>query len=157
MNPMITRLASCCRVSPRLPVKRIARVRFMTANQKTGHTVLVADDYDGVRDFLTILFRSLGHRVVAVSDGDEALRLLREEAIDLAVIDLRLPRLGGLEVYRQARDEGIGVPTVFITGLPEAESEEVAAGWGIPYVLKPLRLDRFLSLVEALLPQKQEG
>jgi CheY-like chemotaxis protein len=66
-------------------------------------SVLVADDEASLRSTLSTILESAGHRVVEAEDGEIALRLLHEQAFDLLVLDLFMPKLDGMEVLRSIR------------------------------------------------------
>jgi CheY-like chemotaxis protein len=68
-------------------------------------TVLVADDSDLVLTRCEALLRTAGFHVLTASDGNEALRLIREEHPDVVVLDLLMPRLTGFDVLREVRQD----------------------------------------------------
>jgi DNA-binding NarL/FixJ family response regulator len=84
----------------------------------------LADDHPLILDGLEALFRGPGFEVVArCRDGEEALRAVRAHAPDVLVLDVRMPRMGGLEVLRAMREEGLATRVVILTA--EAEDEEL--------------------------------
>lgn len=84
----------------------------------------LADDHPLILDGLEALFRGAGFEVVArCRDGEEALRAVREHAPDVLVLDVRMPRMNGLEVLRAMREEGLATRVVLLTA--EAEDEEL--------------------------------
>ena len=92
-----------------------------------------------------------GYRVIQARDGEEALRLFREQEIDLVVLDLMLPRVDGLEVCRRIRAEST-VPIIMLT----ARDDEVDTVLGLElgaddYITKPFSIREFRSRVKALL------
>lgn len=66
-------------------------------------TILVADDFATVRLYHANLLRTLGHEVALAADGEEALEVLRRQRIDLVLLDMLMPRVGGVEFLRRAR------------------------------------------------------
>ena len=81
------------------------------ANQPVG-TILVADDEESIRWVLERACSQHGHAVTAVGTGTEALSLLKARAFDVALLDIKMPDLSGLDVLSQARTAG--VETLFI-------------------------------------------
>jgi len=77
-------------------------------------TILLVDDEDSIQTLLTYPLERDGYRVLQARDGDEALRLFRDQEIDLVVLDLMLPKVDGLEVCRRMRAEST-VPIVMLT------------------------------------------
>jgi len=78
--------------------------------------ILVAEDDDAMRQFLAVALARSGHDVVAVGDGDSAVRNITDEDYDLLLADIRMPGLDGLELARAARDRLPSMPILLITG-----------------------------------------
>ncbi|MAG30069.1 MAG: two-component system response regulator [Deltaproteobacteria bacterium] len=114
--------------------------------------VLVADDEPSIRFVLQEVLESLGHRIVAVEDGDAALRELTSSAYDLAFLDIRMPGQTGIEVLRQVRAGGHDVAIVIITAqnLLENAVESMKAG-ALDYLVKPFALAAVKALAEKAL------
>ncbi|HZG09576.1 MAG TPA: PAS domain-containing protein [Allosphingosinicella sp.] len=127
--------------APGARTPRAARAPHETA------TVLVVDDDTDVRDFLTHSLESLGHKVIAASNGEEALALLRETQPDLALIDYAMPGMHGADVARAARAARPELPIVFVTGYAETGQLEAAIGPGAPVLRKPFTLDDLADAV----------
>ncbi len=86
-----------------------------------------------------------------VDDGLEGLRLISGGKYDLAVLDLRLPGMNGVEVVRTLRDRGIGIPILVLTAQDALESKVAALRAGADdYVTKPFAFEELLARVEAL-------
>lgn len=116
--------------------------------------VLVADDDRDILSLVTFRLERSGYRVVQASDGAEALELAREEAPDLAVLDLMMPRLTGLEVTRALRDDERtrSVPVILLTA--RVQESDVQAGLdagATEYVKKPFSPQELRDRVDALL------
>jgi PleD family two-component response regulator len=77
-------------------LKNAPREEAVSANTIALGTILIADDNQSAREVLEMMLRSHGYRVFAVSDGQQALQLLQQEAIDLALIDVVMPDQTGL-------------------------------------------------------------
>lgn len=82
-------------------------------------TVLVADDNDLVRDSLCHVLRERGYSVVEAEDGEKALEIINEEKIDVAVIDIMMPSMGGLELRQVLNEQTNALPIILVTGQPE--------------------------------------
>jgi two-component system nitrate/nitrite response regulator NarL len=98
--------------------------------------VVIADDHRAYREGLARAIRRFGslHLVGEAADGREALDLIRELSPDLAVLDVRMPELDGLEVARRLRELG-GVIVVLLTGSDTAEVQAAAKAAGVREVL----------------------
>ncbi|HEX2762737.1 MAG TPA: response regulator [Allosphingosinicella sp.] len=116
-------------------------------------SVLVIDDDDDVRAFLSDALEGLGCKVVAAASGAEALGALAEADVDLALIDYAMPEMNGADVARGARDLRPGLPILFVTGYAESEQLEAALGPGVPVLRKPFSLDELAAALERVLPR----
>ncbi len=83
-----------------------------------AETVLLVEDEPAVRRYVEAALSSLGYRVLAAEDGEDALRISSRNlaAIDVLVSDLRMPAMGGRELYACLADRRPGLPTVFMSG-----------------------------------------
>ena len=81
-------------------------------------TILIAGDNENARVFLERLLRSQGYRVLAATDGADTLALLRTQVVDLALIDVMMPRAGGFTICREVKShaETRLIPVVLVTG-----------------------------------------
>src|SRR5207248_3538526 len=79
--------------------------------------LLVVEDNPSTLKMLAFLLRNEGYKVHAVSTASTGLDLLRNEAIDLLVLDVMLPDGSGLQVCRQIRSEGLTLPILVISAL----------------------------------------
>jgi Fe-S oxidoreductase len=86
-----------------------------------GRKVLVVDDEDDVREFLTTVFADAGATVISAAGGDEALAKARAERPDLISLDLSMPHKDGVETFYELRQtaETEGIPVCIVTGHPE--------------------------------------
>ena len=103
--------------------------------------VLVVDDDADVRAFLAESLGSLGHKVICVASGQEALEQLAEARPDLALVDYAMPGMHGADVARAAREAMPGLPIVFVTGYADTEQLQDALGAGAPVLRKPFTVD----------------
>ena len=94
--------------------------------------VLVVEDDAGVRAFLVAVLEHHGYRVIAASSGEEALQLVGNQAVQLAVLDIGLPGMDGFAVA----DQLDGVPVIIVTGDPVGAYAK-AHGRAINYQVLP--------------------
>jgi len=114
--------------------------------------ILVVEDEPVLLEQLASALRRAGHTVDMAADGIEGLYALREYPADLAVIDLGLPGLSGLELIRRARSEGRRLPVLILTARDRWQDKVEGLDAGADdYVTKPFQTEEILARVQALL------
>jgi DNA-binding NtrC family response regulator len=102
--------------------------------------ILVVDDEPNVRLNYRITLDVEGYEVKEASDAKEAIQLLHDQLFDLAILDLRMPGIDGLELLRLIREEGVPTPAVIITAYSDVPNAVRAMKLGaIDFLQKPLR------------------
>ena len=113
--------------------------------------VLIVDDEPNIREVVGLYLGRDGHDVVSAADGEEALEVFRESEPDLVVLDLMLPKLGGLEVCRRMQAQR-SVPLIMLTARGEEEERIVGLSLGADdYVVKPFSPRELAARVTAVL------
>ncbi len=116
-----------------------------------GKKVLVVDDDAKTVELVRLYLNRDGYRVITAFDGNEALRLARENFPDLIVLDLMLPGLSGLEVCRILREES-DVPIIMLTALSTDDDRLKGLDLGADdYVTKPFSPRELAARVRAVL------
>lgn len=110
--------------------------------------VLVAEDEPAVLEVLSEVVEDLGHQVVRAHDGREALMLARAEAPNLVVTDHMMPRLSGVELCRELRndDQLKNVPVLLLSAAAPTDCTEARA-----FLPKPFDLEDFERLIKEML------
>src|SRR5262245_3973578 len=117
-----------------------------------GGTLLVADDEESIRWVLERSLAQRGHRVVSVSTGGAALEALRAEDVDVALVDIRMPDLSGLDLLTRARDEGIETLLIIMTAQNTmGNAIEATKRGAYDYLTKPFDLEEVGLLVDRAL------
>ena len=110
--------------------------------------ILLAEDDDNLRRFLTRALTKAGHDVEAVGDGEAALGLAREESFDLLVADVVMPGLDGIELARRASALLPDLRVMFITGFAAVAMSRPYATKREPKILaKPFHLRQLVDEV----------
>jgi len=117
-------------------------------------TILIVDDYEIVRLYHSMFLSQKGFRCIPASDGKEALSLLRQQHVDLVLLDLAMPNESGQEVIRHIRGipELVNLPILAI--LAEANRGEAAHSSDarhVRFLLKPVLPDMLLVQIRDLL------
>lgn len=122
-------------------------------------TILIADDEPSVRDVIRRILLVENHRVVEAVDGEDALRLVRAEKPELALVDLFMPRKEGLETIVQLRRQFPDLKIIAISGGNPTHGMsflEIAAKLGAHRTLaKPFAMEAVLAAVAELLAPAQ--
>ncbi|MGD9000580.1 MAG: response regulator, partial [Granulosicoccaceae bacterium] len=100
-----------------------------TENISKGARLLVADDDSLVLATLTAGLRDIGYEVTGVESGEEVVQLCEHEDYDLALLDMRMPGLSGLETV-QTLNESCQIPVVFLSAFDDREYVEQAVAAG---------------------------
>ncbi len=114
--------------------------------------VLVVDDEQGMREFLTVLLEKQGHRVTAAADGEQALKLVAEQPPDLVISDLRMPNVDGIGLLAGIRKQHPELPVILVTAYASSDSAIQAMRLGADdYITKPFRIEEIRLVVEKAL------
>jgi FixJ family two-component response regulator len=116
--------------------------------------VYIVDDEEAVRDSIALLLRSVGIRSRTFGDPREFLDSYRSEQRGCLVLDIRMPRMGGMEVQQELNRRGWSIPVIFVTGhgdVPMAV-EAMRAG-AVDFLQKPFKDDELIRRVQKALEQ----
>ena len=118
--------------------------------------ILIVDDEEGIRQVLSDCLRDEGYRVVLAEDGFQALRLLSEEPVELVILDVWLPNMGGIEVLQRIKAEYPEVEVVVISGHGNINLAVQAVKLGaFDFLEKPLSLEKTITVVQNALRLEQ--
>jgi DNA-binding response OmpR family regulator len=116
--------------------------------------VLVADDDADIRDLVLFKLEQLGVEAISVEDGTAAIEAVRERRPDLAVLDISMPGLSGIDVCRMIRAEPEIAQTLVIMLTARAQEADVEGGFAVgadDYVTKPFSPRELTSRIQTLL------
>ncbi|MGA8845856.1 MAG: response regulator [Nocardioides sp.] len=116
--------------------------------------IVVADDDADIRELVEFKLRTMGHDIVAVGDGGAAVEACRAQKPDLAVLDLMMPGVSGLDAIRMMRAEPelVDLPIILLTARAQESDVEIGFDTGVDdYITKPFSPRELAARVEALL------
>jgi two-component system KDP operon response regulator KdpE len=120
----------------------------------TAQSVLLIEDDPLVRDYLKEVIRETGHTVLTAPDGHEGLAQYFDSAPDIVVLDLRLPRMDGIEVLRRIRLCS-NVPVIVLSAISDgAEKTQVLLRGANEVLSKPVGADALLTSIVTLLKSR---
>jgi two-component system response regulator PilR (NtrC family) len=118
--------------------------------------VLVVDDEQSMRDVLSIMLKRAGYGVTIASDGEEAIGHIGKEIFDLVITDLKMPKVGGLDVLKAVKSASSETVVLVITAFASAESAVEAMKHGAyDYLTKPFQVDEVQLIIRNALERRR--
>jgi two-component system response regulator AtoC len=118
----------------------------------TGQRVLVVDDEPKAQRVMEIMLRRMGHEVVCVANGEEALQSVQLAPVDLVITDLNMPEMNGIELLSALRAEGFALPVIVVTAYGTVESAVAAMKQGaFDYLTRPFDVDAVQLVIQRAL------
>jgi len=115
-------------------------------------TILAVDDEDAISDLVCDALSLAGYSTMRAHHGMEALRLLREHAIDLVVLDVNMPNVDGFEVLSRMREADDATPVIIVTA--REDRDDVRRGFELgadDFIRKPFGIEELALRVRAVL------
>jgi DNA-binding response OmpR family regulator len=118
--------------------------------------ILVVDDDEYVRESVCEVLNLAGHETLEASNGEEGMTFIDNEAPDLAIIDIWMPKVDGLTLLRRVRAKNQDLPIIIVSGGGPGETLErataIADTYSADHVLfKPFESDELLEMIRKLL------
>jgi CheY-like chemotaxis protein len=122
--------------------------------------ILIVDDEPEQIDFASTILEENGYLAVSASNGLEGMRLVRNEKPNLILLDIMMPKKGGIQMYQELKKDGAtsNIPVVIVTGVTRGsdfdanmvtQSDDVPAPDG--YIEKPMNPDALIKVINGLL------
>ena len=116
-----------------------------------GFSILVADDEQGIIDFVTLYLEKDGYTVFTATDGEDAWAHIQQEKIDLAILDIMMPKMNGYQLIKKIRAEK-NIPIIFLTAKDASADKVLGLDIGADdYVTKPFDPLELVARVSAQL------
>ncbi len=110
--------------------------------------IIIVDDEPDITQFAKRFFERRNIKVVTASGGVEALALIEKEKPDLALLDITMEEMTGLEVLKKLRENKNDMKVIMVTGLENEQTINEANSWGVRgYIHKPLILEELEKIV----------
>lgn len=122
--------------------------------------ILIADDKSEVVEAVRAILEDEPYQVLAASNGEVALRRIREEKPDLILLDVEMPRMSGFEVLKKLKEDSLTeqIPVIMLTaGARPADKDEARRRGAHDYVTKPFSPSDFLMKIHKILTSAQGG
>ncbi len=122
---------------------------FSSEHMENAGNILVVEDNDFVRMQIVRYLQGDGHTITEASDGNQALEVIGDKSIDLAIVDVRMEPVDGFGFIKTIRGMDMDTPVILVTGDNNPDLLEQARTWGVGAVLiKPVQKERLLKAVE---------
>ena len=123
----------------------------------TQKNILVVDDDMSVRTIFASILRREGYQVTAVKDGYEAIRAVNQESFNLALVDLRMPGMDGIQVLEKIKSTRPQTRVIIYSGFGAVEDETEAISKGAAdYLTKPFSANELRVGVKKALENDKE-
>lgn len=117
--------------------------------------ILVADDEQSMREFLDIMLKKEGYKVSLACNGEEVLRLIERDIFDLALVDIRMPKMDGIAVLRKIKAVSPETVVIMITAYASADTAIKAMKEGAyDYITKPFKVEEIKLIIKNALEKK---
>ncbi len=114
--------------------------------------ILIAEDDPGIQTMIRILLKRDGHEAVSAEDGLKALELIKRDAFDLVLTDLRMPHVDGMYLLRAVKEREPSMPVIVLTAYATRETAIEALKFGaFDYIAKPFTISELMTTVERAL------
>jgi len=127
------------------------------ATAERQRSIALVDDDRNILTTLSIALQAEGYATRVYSDGEAALKALSENPPDLAVFDIKMPRMDGMELLRRLREQS-NLPVIFLTSKDEEQDEAAGLAMGADdYISKPFSQRLLLARIGAILRRAGPG
>jgi len=117
----------------------------------SSQRVLIADDEEGIRESLKLIL-GRHYELEFATDGEEALNALKNNEYGVTLLDIKMPKMDGLDVLKNAREQGVETPVIMLTAYQSVELAQQAVQYGAKdYLPKPFETDQVRTAVKRVL------
>jgi two-component system response regulator PilR (NtrC family) len=111
--------------------------------------ILVVEDNPNMSCLLADILDFFDYKTIGAQDGEEALQVLGKESFDMVITDLRMPRMGGIDLLRSIKDQFPQLPVVVITGFDsDSCRSDASAAHADGFLCKPFKVDQIKELLK---------
>ena len=140
------------------PLLKASETEAAASSNARIERLLVVDDDEINRDLMSRRFRRAGYLVNTAADGEQALRCIQSEQVDLVLLDLMMPQMSGLELLKTLRAQYTPsqLPVIMVSALNESNQIVVALTFGAnDYITKPIDFSVAIARVRTQLLRKK--
>lgn len=118
--------------------------------------ILIVEDNPHMSSLLADTLEFFDYKGISAKDGEEALRKLAEDSFDMVITDLRMPKMGGMDLLRAIKDKFPNLPVVVITGFgTDSSKSDALSAHADDFLSKPFKVDEIQELLQKHLGYKE--
>jgi len=111
--------------------------------------ILIVDDNPHMSSLLSDILDFFAYKAVGARDGEEALKILREESFDMVITDLKMPKMGGMDLLHTIKEKLPNLPVVVITGFgTDSSRSDAFAAQADGFLAKPFKVEEIKELLK---------
>lgn len=140
-----------------LDIKKIVDIIKKT---KKGSLVLIVDDDQGICESLKDILEKKNYKIGVACNGEQAIHIAEKNKIDIALIDIKLPVLNGLETYLRIKKNNPDVTAIMITGYRQTANKlarEAVENSAYTCLYKPLNMEKLITMLNDITRGKEKG
>lgn len=120
--------------------------------------IMVLDDVEDAGAMIKRILERKGHSVAVFTEEQEALDYVRNQELEIAILDIKLKKISGVEVLKQIKEARPEVDVLMLTGYPTLETAREAMGYGArEYLVKPIDKNELEEKVHAILKDRESS
>jgi DNA-binding NtrC family response regulator len=126
----------------------------LQATPKRKLDILIIDDDRNILNILSKILQRKGHTITTTETGQEAITKIQTQRYDVALIDVRLQDINGLDLLNQIQEIAPNMIKIILTGYPQDEDRTTALERGADdYLSKPIKSEKLIEIIESRLEQ----
>jgi len=116
--------------------------------------ILIVDDEADLRTLLHHILTAQGYQITDAADGEEAIELIKRQKFDIALLDIQMPNINGIQVLKYIKEHSPQTKAVMLTGYADLKHAMEAKEFGArDFIGKPYKLEDVLSTIEHILAE----
>ncbi len=121
------------------------------------YKILIVDDDETIRSTMKAILEDEGYSVDSAANGKEAIKKTQEQSYNLALLDIRLPDMEGVELLKLMKEPMPRMRKIMVTGFPSLQNAVEAVNKNADaYLIKPVDVDKLLATVKEQLAKQEE-